>query len=94
MKDHRLIRAKHLPGGDPEQQGIPELTGSTGHRNTQGVFPHQKPVGSLHGPAVPGKVFHLARRLVKVALPQSGCSVPLDFSWIIFDGRICLSCRR
>ena len=35
-----MIRAEHLAGGNPEEEGITDLTGRTGHRNTNGFLTH------------------------------------------------------
>lgn len=40
MKNNRLVWAEHGAGSDPEQQRITNLTGSTGHRDTNGTQAH------------------------------------------------------
>ena len=40
LQDHGLILAKHLAGGDAENQGVTDLAGGAGHCNTNGGFCH------------------------------------------------------
>ena len=40
LADDRLAWAEHLARGYPEQQGVTDLTGRTGHRNTNWFFTH------------------------------------------------------
>ena len=71
VNNDRLIRAEHLAGGDPKQQGITDLTGRTGHRNTNWFFTHsKKAAASMDFTTVSDKFFRLAKRLAKrVSLP-------------------------
>jgi hypothetical protein len=77
-----------LAGGNTEQQGITDLTGRTGHRNTYGFFTHKKAADSIRDTVRPDKVFRLAKRLGEIIRWLSGGIVSLDFSWNVFGGWI------
>ena len=67
VEDYRLVWAEHLARGNTEQQGITDLAGCTGHRNTYGFFTHKKVVNIIRDTVHPDKVFRLAKRFGEIA---------------------------
>jgi hypothetical protein len=48
LQDHRLVGSVDLPGGDPEEEAVSDLTGGAGHCNTLGRS-HEPRVVRLRG---------------------------------------------
>jgi hypothetical protein len=46
LQDDRLVLAKHLAGGDAEQQGITDLAGGTGDGHADGFLAHGRLLNS------------------------------------------------